>query len=79
MKTITNFIEEEISKFSSDSLTPEGLQLLLYNVAKNCSDYFVEDALKEASEKADWEGHVLAAVEVDKDSILEAYPLTNIK
>jgi hypothetical protein len=39
----------------------------------------VQRALKAASDNAEWKGHILAAVEVDKDSILDAYPLENIK
>ena len=39
----------------------------------------VEAALKEASEKAEWKGHTLAAVEICDYSILDAYPLENIK
>jgi hypothetical protein len=39
----------------------------------------VEAALKEASDKAIYTGYNLASIEIDKDSILEAYPLTNIK
>ena len=39
----------------------------------------VEAALKAASEKAEWKGHTLAAVEICDYSILDAYPLENIK
>lgn len=39
----------------------------------------VEAALKAASEKVEWNGYTLAGVEIDKDSILDAYPLENIK
>ena len=39
----------------------------------------VEAALKEASEKAEWKGYTLAAVEICNYSILDAYPLENIK
>lgn len=39
----------------------------------------VEAALKEASEKAEWKGYTLAAVEICDYSILDAYPLENIK
>ena len=39
----------------------------------------VEAALKEANEKAEWKGHTLAAVEICDYSILDAYPLENIK
>ena len=39
----------------------------------------VTEALKEASEKAEWKGHTLAAVEICDYSILDAYPLENIK
>ena len=39
----------------------------------------VETALKAASEKAEWKGHTLAAVEICDYSILDAYPLENIK
>ena len=39
----------------------------------------VEAALKEASEKAEWKGHTLAAVEICDYSILDAYPLENVK
>ena len=39
----------------------------------------VEEALKVASEKAEWKGYTLAAVEICDYSILDAYPLENIK
>ena len=39
----------------------------------------VKAALKEASEKAEWKGHTLASVEICDYSILDAYPLENIK
>jgi hypothetical protein len=39
----------------------------------------VKAALKEASEKAEWKGHTLAAVEICDYSILDAYPLDLIK
>jgi len=39
----------------------------------------VKEALKEASEKAEWKGYTLAAVEICNYSILDAYPLENIK
>ena len=39
----------------------------------------VKAALKEASEKAEWKGYTLAAVEICNYSILDAYPLENIK
>lgn len=39
----------------------------------------VKAALKQASEKAEWEGYTLAAVEICEYSILNAYSLKNIK
>ena len=61
-------------------------------IEKNCADInelkcimihfareHVEAALKKASEKAEWKGYTLAAVEICDYSILDAYPLENIK
>jgi hypothetical protein len=51
----------------------------IYNNMIEFAKLHVEAALKEASENA--ESYVIGGLtsEVDKDSILNAYPLTNIK
>ena len=47
--------------------------------AREFAKLHVKAALKEASEKAEWKGYTLAAVEICDYSILDAYPLENIK
>jgi hypothetical protein len=68
-------IYNEDSGAGGDSYSQGDIERLMIEFAK----YHVEQALKEASEKAEWSGYALASVEIDKDSILDAYPLENIK
>jgi hypothetical protein len=92
--TVEELLIEEIKKFSSP-LTGEGLQLLVCNVAIEFAKLHVEQALKEASEKAYVEYINLETKEifdytdvitddgvganVNKKSILNSYTLENIK
>lgn len=71
MSKIDNIIKEEVIKFSSP-LTPEALQLLLYNVAMNSATFFVTAALEAAHNE-----HQLPIE--DLEFTLNSYPLTNIK
>ena len=58
-----------------DILSGDDINFAMIEFAK----LHVEAALKEASEKAEWKGYTLAAVEICNYSILDAYPLENIK
>ena len=85
MKTIPTaekLLIEEIKKFSTP-LTPEALQLLVINVANEHASNHVKAALKEASEKAiakeNPQDYGTGEIWVDKESILNAYSLNNIK
>jgi len=66
---------EEIQEIYLDKYGHGDVTSMLIEFAK----LHVEAALKAAIEKAEWKGHTLAAVEVDKDSVLDAYPLDKIK
>jgi len=82
--TIQELLIEESKKFSSP-LTPEGLQLLVQNVAYQTAKLHVEAALKAAAKNAKvFNGHLSETTArnrttVDIMSILNAYPLDLIK
>ena len=83
--TAEELLIEEAKKFSSP-LTPEALTLLVINVANQHALNHVQSALEEASQKAKityeyWgnTGSEYCDESVDKNSILNSYPLTNIK
>jgi len=71
MITAENFINQWITK----PLDNNDVENLMIEFAK----LHVEAALKQASEKAEWNDYNLASIEIDKDSILDAYSLDNIK
>ena len=67
--------EETYTKITGCVINHKDIKKAMIEFAK----LHVEAALKEASEKAEWKGHTLAAVEICDYSILDAYPLENIK
>jgi hypothetical protein len=78
--TAAELLLEEIKKFSTP-LTSEGLQLLVINVANQHAKNNVQAALKAASENVKHETYKFDGKQpaIDKESILNAYPLDNIK
>jgi ketosteroid isomerase-like protein len=78
--TAEEFFEQHIQRGVNNTHTN------YLNTAIEFAKYHVEQALKEASKKADTDGRhtylfrrEYAPVKVDKNSILNAYPLTNIE
>ena len=67
--------EETYTKITGCVINHKDIKKAMIEFAK----LHVEAALKEASEKAEWKGYTLAAVEICDYSILDAYPLENIK
>ncbi len=79
--TAEELLIKEIKKFSSP-LTGEGLQLLVCNVAIEFAKLHVEAALEQAlynAEINDFDEHEQYSPCIDGPSILNAYPLDNIK
>lgn len=80
--TAEELLLEEIKKFTSP-LTNVGLQLLVINVANEHAKNHVQAALKAAAENAEITNKARFPGDynpvVDEDSILNAYPLENIK
>ena len=70
LKGVGNLLVRDNSNYSEN-----GTQKLMIEFAK----LHVEAALKEASEKATTDGYGDGYAGIDEDSILNAYPLTNIK
>jgi hypothetical protein len=80
--TVAELLTEEAKKFSSP-LTPEALSLLVDLVANKHAKNHVEAALNAAARKARAKenpaDYGTGEIWVDKESILKAYPLENIK
>ena len=70
---------EEYIMENTDIITMAGNKQKVSKAMIEFAKMHVEAALKEASEKAEWKGYTLAAVEICNYSILDAYPLENIK
>jgi hypothetical protein len=78
--TAEELLLEEIKKFSSP-LTSESLQVLVINVGNQHAKNHVQAALKAASENVKHETYEFDGKQpaIDKESILNAYPLDLIK
>ena len=70
---------EEYIMENTDIITMAGNKQKVSKAMIEFAKLHVKAALKEASEKAEWKGYTLAAVEICNYSILDAYPLENIK
>ena len=69
--------ENEFSMLTT--LKKSGMHKHVFEAMRRFAKLHVQEALKESSEKVEWYGYNIASVEIDKDTILEAYSLGNIK
>lgn len=81
--TIQELLTEEASKYTAP-IGPDGLTLLVHNVARKVCEFHIQAALEAAYNNAEVVDERVAyspdpSYAVKKDSILNAYPLEKIQ
>ena len=82
LKNLDNMITAKLILTGKETYDPEYPTVSKYDALEAMIEFaklHVIAALKIASEKAEWKGYTLAAVEICDYSILDAYPLNLIK